>query len=194
MGKKTAAELEQERLEVMLERERLDLDEAKDRNAQRMQMKAANSLKNKQRQAQLQTDLHNRDTISAGCSHKQGGSPSNQYGGKGATALKLVYLPDGFTELIMCAICRLRRFSPHPMNQAKKIFEGENATARDARVAKYRADKDAFDALRELTKDTLTPEAAIPMHCGVTIQTTNLETGMPTMRPRPCDSYAVALY
>lgn len=193
MSKMTKAELEQRRLEVMLQKEELELEQAQEDNQIRISTKAANSRKNAQRQAQLQTDLKNRVLISEQCSHRQGGSPANPYGGKGAIALKLVGMPDGFTELIMCAICRLRTFSPHPQNQATKAFKGETETAAKKRVEKYHMDKAKFDRLRELSKDTLTPESATKMECGTVIETLDSETGQRTYRPRPCDSYAVAL-
>lgn len=184
MDDKVKARLDQ----IALQTAELNLEAAEEDAARRKAEKAAKSLKNKQRQAQLKNDVVTAQMIASQCTHRQGASPKNQYGGKGASAIKIAKMPDGFTELAMCAICRLRCFSPHPRNQSPKVRDGETREAAKLRVEKYRADLDRFQAFKEHSLDTLTPEAAEPMDCGTTITVTN-EDGLPVMRARPCDSY-----
>ena len=189
MDAKTQAELDR----VQLETAQLNLEEAKERNAARMQTKAVNERRNRERQNQLASEVHVRRTQAANCTHRQGGPPSDPLGGKGPTALNIVGMPDGFTELIMCSACRLRVFSPHPRNQSKtpRVINGETETAAEvkARLKKYEEDLERFTALRKRAKDeALTPEAATKMECGTTISVIN-SVGMPVYRERPCDSY-----
>jgi hypothetical protein len=186
MDAKTQAEIDR----IQLETAQLNLDEARESNAERINRKASNARKNKQRQDQLAADVSTRRGMSLKCRHRQGGTPSDPFNGKGATSLNTVKMPDGFTVLIMCGVCRGRWFSPHPRNQATKPRPGESKEQAQDRVEKYNADKETFDRLYEMSKDTLTPEAAQTMDCGTVIQTINTETGMPTYRDRPCDSYA----
>ena len=177
--------------EIALETAELDLEEAKDRNARLKADKADKSRKNKQRQGQLHIDRSNRRQLrDHTCSHRQGGSPRNQYKGKGDSALSVFNMPDGFTQLVKCIICRGEWWSPHPADQAQKPRDGETAGECRARVAQYRDDYEEFQRVLALAMDKLTEEAAQPMECGVTITTTNLETGAQTLRRRPCDSYA----
>lgn len=154
--------------------------------------KADRERKNRQRQAQLATDRANLKALSKQCSHRQGGSPKNPYKGKGDSALNVFNMPDGFTKVVKCIVCRGVMWSPHPADQAKNQRLGESAAERDARVAKYEADLAEFDRLYEMAKDKLTEEAAQEMECGTTISTTDLNTGAPILRRRPCDSYATA--
>ncbi|MGA2087004.1 MAG: hypothetical protein ABSG60_15955 [Terracidiphilus sp.] len=184
------AKLDLEIKRIDLETKQLDLEEAKERNQRLKNEKADRSRKNRQRQAQLATDRANRKALMAECNHRQGGSPKNPYKGKGDSALSVFNMPDGFTKLIKCIICRGECWSPHPADQATAIREGETAAQRDARVAKYHADLAEFNRLYDLAKDKLSEEAAQEMQCGVTITTTNTETGAPVLRRRPCDRYA----
>ncbi len=174
---------------IALETAQLNLEEARDRNARIRAEKEDKSRRNKQRQQQLRNDLATRRILSSRCSHRQGGSPNNPLGGKGATALNVVKMPDGFTKLVMCGVCRLRTFSPHPRNQSEKARQGETQAEAKARAVKYREDLAAFDKLLAMSKDTLTEEASQEMDCGVTITITN-EDGIPVLPTRPCDSYA----
>lgn len=116
-------------------------------------------------------------------------------GGKGPSSLSVANMPDGFTKLILCNICPLRVFSPHPRNMSQKpkflTREGrmETKAEAEARAAKYEQDRKAFEALYEMSKDKLTAEAAQEMDCGTTFTTTNGD-GIPVLPNRPCDSYA----
>jgi len=175
---------------IQLETAQLNLEEARESNAERKARKEANARKNRQRQDQLAADVAVRKQQAKRCKHRQGGSPVDPFNGKGATSLNVAKMPDGFTLLIMCGVCRLRKFSPHPRDQGTKPRPGESAQQAKDRVEKYLADKAEFDILLDQAKDTLTPEAAQFMDCGTVIQTINPDTGAQTFRPRPCDSYA----
>lgn len=175
---------------IALETALLNLEEAKERNAQQ-KAKAENKRRlNAQRQAQLGIDRHGRIEVSLRCNHRQGGTPRSPLKGKGPTSLNVVNMPDGFTKMITCSICRLRLFSPFPPDQSPKAKQGESDRQTKARVAKFHKDKKRFDDLMEKSQDGLTPEATMEMDCGVKIRVTNAD-GMPVFRPRPCDSYAM---
>ena len=186
---KTADEIRAEILNIELETRLLDLDEARENNQRRLALKADNSRKNAQRQKQLASDVATRNSIAAQCKHRQGASPSNPYNGKGATALNVARMPDGFTKLIMCSVCKLRVFSPHPANQSEKQKPGETQADRNQRVKKYKRDVERFKELLDMSKDTLTEESSQEMDCGVTISITDSD-GIPVLPRRPCDSYA----
>lgn len=186
-----ALDLEIKRVE--LETAQLNLEEARDRNVRLKHEKADRTRKNEQRQSQLATDRHNRRVLrDKTCSHRQGGSPASPFKGKGDSALNIFNMPDGFTQLVKCVICRGEWWSPHPSDQATAQRPEESAKERDARVAKYKSDLAAFNEIKAKAEDKLTIEAAQPMDCGVTFTTTNTETGAPVLRRRPCDSYAAA--
>lgn len=154
--------------------------------------KRQKSRNNAQRQSQLVTTLRGDQKLSHRCNHRQGGTPKNPYKGNGDTALKVIKQPDGFTTLILCVICKLRCFSPHPNNRGKKVKPGENAEKAKARVAKYEADLVAFNLLLEKSEDSISSDFTQPMDCGITIERTDEETGNPIYGARPCDSYAQA--
>lgn len=186
-----ALDLEIKRIE--LETKQLDLEDARDRNQRMKADKADRARKNSQRQAQLATDRAARRKMAKLCSHRSGASPGNPYEGDDMadTTLLVALMPDGFTKLILCyGPCRLRMFSPHPVDGAKACRAGESAKERDARVKDFLEDQEEFDRLLALAKKKKSPEARAPMDCGVTISVTNEETGMPVLRQRPCDSYA----
>lgn len=186
MDPKMQAELDR----IAVETAQLNLEEAKQRNAM-FKAKAENKSRfNAQRQAQLGIDRNGRIQLAARCNHRQGATPKNPLKGKGPTSLNVVKMPDGFTLMIMCSICRLRAFSPFPPNQSPKRRKGETQDQADARVEKFHADKKRFDELLEQSQDGLTPEATEHMDCGVKIKVTDAD-GMPVYRPRPCDSYAM---
>ena len=181
--------IQQQIEEMQLEAAKLNLEELRESIAERKANKEVKARQNKQRQTQLLNDLRNRNLIAAGCNHRQGASPADPYNGKGASALNVASMPDGFTRLVMCGICRLRVFSPHPRNGGTKPRQGETPAQAKARVEKYKEELAAFNKLVEHSKDKLTAEASQMMDCGVTIVTTNEETGAPVLRDRPCDSY-----
>lgn len=186
MDPKIQAEIERVQLETAL----LNLEQAKIQNAQHVARTEEKKRFNAQRQNQLSIDRHGRIELSKRCSHRQGGTPRNPLKGKGPTSLNVVKMPDGFTKMITCSICRLRKFSPFPPDMSTKKKDGETAEQAKKRVAKFHADKKHFDWLLEKAQDGLTPEATQEMDCGVVIKVTDAD-GMPVYRPRPCDSYAM---
>jgi hypothetical protein len=185
------AEIEAELKRVELETALLALDEAKERNAALKAAKAVTSRVKAQRQAQLKTDLREKTQVMSGCTHRQGGSPGRERKGSGPSALRVVILPDN-RELVMCANCPMRVFSPLPANKSPRLLPGETEKQRDARVAEYHATVAAFEKLKELSQDQLTPEAGQPMHCGKTFAFED-GNGNQISMPAPCDSYSQGL-
>ena len=182
-------EIEAELKRVELETAQLDLEAAKERNAQLKSDKEVRSRRNKQRMAQLRTDLLERKKVIESCNHRQGGSPGMERKGTGKSALQLVIMPDN-RQLVMCANCPLRVFSPLETNQDPELREGETVKKRDARVASYKADLEGFNALATLAQeDKATPEAGTAMHCGKTFEFRGKD-GNHIIMPAPCDSYA----
>lgn len=173
--------------QTRLKRETLDLEAAQEDNDRRVQTKAQRARANRQRQQDLANEVAGRKAATRQCTHRQGGSPGALNKGKGPTALNVAKMPDGFTKLIMCGICRLRRVNPHPADKSKKIRAGETAAMRDARVLKFETDQAEFDRLYELSRDGLTPESVQEMDCGVTLMSTD-EDGIPLLKPRPFDT------
>jgi hypothetical protein len=152
------------------------------------------STQNAQRQSELASKMRGRAQVAKKCSHKQGASPKNIYKGKGDTTLKKVRMMDGFTILIHCAICRLAEFSPHPYDQnpepQKNFRTGkmENAEQAKARVAKWKADTEAFAELLEKSEESKSDEYSSTMDCGNTFEVKD-HKGMPVYRRRPSDFY-----
>ncbi len=157
----------------------------------------AKASKNAQRQADLRNKVIGRAKVAAGCSHRQGASQKNIYKGKGDTTLKKVRMMDGFTTLIHCAICRLAVFSPHPYDRnpepQKNIHTGnlETAAQAKARVEKWKADTERFEALLEQSEESKSDEYSSTMDCGNTFAITD-EKGLPVFRRRPSDFYPQA--
>lgn len=170
------------RAEIGLERDEQEIDQWEAQRAQK-------SLTNRQRQSQLRQDLIGRKAVSDNCNHRQGGTPKQPYKGKGDTALKVVLLPDGFSKLVMCAICRLREFSPHPRDKSSKPREGETAAQAKTRSKAFDERKARFDKLLDDSQDAISADFTQPMDCGVTFTFTN-EDGNPIYKERPCDTYA----
>lgn len=181
-----------ETAQVNLERSRLELEQTKETVAQWKGDREQRQRTNKQRQTQLRNDREEVARIARVCTHRQGGSPKNPYGGKGQAALSVAQMPDGHTQLVTCAICRLRVFSPNDRDMAKNSRPGESRDDAKRRVEKYLQARAEFDRLLELSQDKLTPEAAAPMHCGVTFTYMNGD-GQEVLLPRPCDAYAQGL-
>ncbi len=180
---------------IALETAQLNLEEARDRNARILAEKAEKTRRNQQRQQQLGNHRSTKKIVSSRCTHRQGGSPGNPMGGKGPSALSVANMPDGFTKLIVCNICPLRLFSPHPRNMSRKPrhltaeARMETKAEAEARANRYQQELAAFEKLLEMSKDKLTADAAQEMDCGVTFTITN-EDGIPVLPTRPCDSYA----
>lgn len=176
---------------IALKTAELNLERAEQEAADYEAKKAQNSRLKAQRQAQFKTDLRGKASTAKRCNHRQGGTPKNPFKGNGDTALKVIKQPDGFTTLIMCVICPLRCWSPHPKNQSKKLREDETHAEMKARVQKYFEDKTLFDALMEKSQDSISADFTQPMDCGITIERTS-EDGNPVYGKRPCDTYAHA--
>lgn len=188
MADKTFDEIQREIAEIQLQTARINLEKAKDENAQYEASKVLRSRLNRQRQGQLRTDHIERATVIRGCTHKQGGSPGRERRGDGMSALRVVILPDNRT-LIMCANCPLRVFSPLPSDRNPRPKPGETAAEAKARVLQYKADLEEFQKLEEKAAQQLTPEAATPMHCGKQFSFAGRD-GEAIIMPAPCDSYA----
>lgn len=181
-----------ETAQVSLEQARLKLEQTREEVEQWKAQREQRSEQNRQRQAQLATDREETARTARVCTHRQGGSPRNPYGGKGQSALNSAVMPDGRTTLITCSICRLRVFSPNERDLAKNPRDGETKEQAAARVKRYLEQRKEFDLLLEQASDKLTPEAAAPMHCGTTFTFMNGD-GQEVLLPRPCDSYAQGL-
>ena len=183
-------------LNTQLETALIQREQAIEANAKYKGEQRSREENNRKRQGQLRSEVNTRHRGTLSCNHRQGGSPSKPGSGKGPTALNVVLMPDGFTKLIMCSAgCRLRLFSPHPRDGAKAPRKATNLrpaeTKADAeeRVERCQLDLQRFnELLQKAEDDTLTPEAATPMDCGITITLTDSETGMPVLPWRPCDS------
>jgi len=184
----TLAEIDAQIKALELEDMTLRLEETRDRVDGIKASKAVRSRLNAQRQGQLRADLLDRKAVIDECTHRQGGSPGKERKGKGPSALRLVILPDN-RELIMCANCGLRVFSPFPKLGYPLPFKGEAKAAQKKRVEKYALDLAEFNRLKELAEDQLTPEAAQAMHCGKQFAFQN-SMGNNVSMPAPCDTYA----
>jgi hypothetical protein len=176
--------------EIQLQTARLTLEEARDRIAVNTAKKAQKARMNAQRQGQLRIDNAGRREVARLCSHRQGATPKNPLKGKGPTALNVIKMPDGFTIMIQCSICRLNLYSPFPGNMSQKVKAGETKDDMKHRVEKFHADKKFFDLMLEKATEGLTEESTQAMDCGVKIRVTDAD-GMPVYRPRPSDSYAL---
>ena len=189
------AQLEDIRLrtaQVQLEEAEMRLEMTQDTVAAFKANKEQRVRSNKQRQSQLRKDREEIAIIARACTHRQGGSPRKPYGGKGQSALNIVMLPDGHSQLITCSVCRLRVFSPREDDMAKKQRPGETAADAKRRVEKYTEDMEEFQKLLEMAADKLTDEASQPMHCGTTYTLRDGE-GREVLSMRPCDTYAQGL-
>lgn len=194
MAEKT---MQQQLEEVQLKTAQMNLKIA-ERELQRFEAtERSKSSQNAQRQAELASKVQGRARVAAQCAHRQGASQKNRYKGKGDTTLKKVRMPDGFTVLIHCAICRLAKFSPHPYDQnlepQKDFRTGKMETAAEARarVAKWKADTEAFNELLEKSEESKSDEYSSTMDCGNTFEVKDSK-GMPVYRRRPSDFYPQA--
>jgi hypothetical protein len=188
MVDKSLAEIEAETKRVMLETAQIQLEQARESNAQYKAGKEARSRQNRQRQGQLRADLTDRATVIRGCTHRQGGSPGRERKGTGPSALRVVILPDE-RKLVMCANCPLRVFSPLASLKNPERMRGETAADAKERVTRYTQEVEEFEKLVTHSQDQLTPEAAGAMHCGKTFSFQGRD-GNNIIMPAPCDSYA----
>lgn len=188
MAEKTLAEIQAETATIALEMAHLRLEKEKEEIAEWRGRKDVRSRQNKQRQGQLRKDLIERKAIIETCTHKQGGSPGRERKGTGPSALRVCIMPDE-RELIMCANCPLRLFSPFPADKNAKQRAGETKAEASARVRRYKDELAEFNRLKEESSVQLTPEAGQPMFCGKTFRFEN-GNGNHIHVPSPCDFYA----
>jgi hypothetical protein len=177
--------------EIQLQRAEMELEQTEETIKQFKADKEARSRRNQQRQGQLRIDISEKAGTARKCTHRQGGSLSNPYGGKGPSALQLVILPDE-RELIMCSICPLRVFSPFPGDASRRLRRGETREQADARVEKHMRQVEAFETLRAESNNKLTEEAAGAMHCGKTFKFLDGDSNQVQVTA-PCDHYAQGL-
>jgi hypothetical protein len=188
MAEKAMEQVEAEIKAIQLETAQLELEEARERIEAHKAGKEVRSRQNAQRQGQLRTDLRERATVIASCTHRQGGSPGRERKGSGPSALRIVILPDNRT-LVMCANCPLRVFSPYPGLKNPQQLPGETKAKREARLQAFAVASAEFEKLTERSQDQLTPEAATPMHCGKQFSFV-AGNGNQVAVPAPCDSYS----
>lgn len=188
MADKALAELEAEIKRIELETAQIRLEQVKEENETYRSRKAAKIRANEANLAQLRMDHTEKRAVIKSCTHRQGGSPGRERKGAGPSALRAVFLPDE-RQLVMCANCPLRVFSPLPTNRNPRQRTGETAADAEARVKRYGHELAEFEALTALSQDQLTPEAAQPMHCGKTFSFQGRDGNNMAM-PAPCDSYA----
>lgn len=188
MADKTITEIEAQIKAIELETAQIRLEQMKEENETYGARKAARLRANEQRLAQLRTDHAEKRAVIKECTHRQGGSPGRERKGAGPSALRVVILPDE-RQLVMCANCPLRVFSPRATDKSPAQRKGETATQAKARVARYETEMAEFEKLATLAQDQLTPEAAQPMHCGKTFNFQDRD-GNNMSLPAPCDGYA----
>lgn len=202
---KTKEQMEFEILEAHHKKALLDLDETVDTNTQRAQRKAVTARVNEERQRGFKTLAQSQEERFRRCTHRQGGKmhqldvrETNQ------SALMVMKMPDDFTIVISCPVCRGKRVSPHPYLQRKMPFpagyhvtatgvildRAETASEVADRVAKYNDDKEEFDALLKMSRDKL---IEVPdMDCGTVHILTNTETGNRVLPWRQTDVWPYA--
>lgn len=190
---------------IALETAQLNLDEARDANAKRIAEKKIRERVFAERQRGMKSAAKTRAELSARCLHNQGGPMNNPYESDGKSALGVLKMPDGWTLMIKCPICRGEWFTPHTNYMRKEPFPAryhmpggvilevaETKRAAEIRVAKYHKDVEEFNRLLKEAKRKLTPEAAQVMDCGTTHQLINMETGQEVRAWRACDASAMA--
>lgn len=188
------AKLEQVRLrtaEIQLRQAEMQLEQTEEQVERWKNERDARGRRNHQRQSQLRVDINEKATTARKCTHRQGGSLNNPYGGKGPSSLVLVVLPDE-RELVMCSICPMRVFSPFTGDGSRRRREGESEKQTQARVEKYQENLEEFEALKQRAADKLTDDAASAMHCGKTFKFLDGE-GNQVQVKAPCDQYSQGL-
>lgn len=193
---------EQTELEkIQLETAMLDRDEAVERNKQRLAQKAQSERLFKERQRGFAATTASRIKMrDEQCTHRQGGAMSNPMEGNGKSALGVSRMPDGWTKMIKCLVCRGDWFTPHPYFMREDAFPAgfhmpggivlereESKPEVAARLRLYKEDSARFVELLKHAKDKLTPEAAQEMDCGTVHVLTNMKTGVQVYPWRQCD-------
>jgi hypothetical protein len=186
---KTKEQMEMDILEAQHKAALLNLDELIDTNAQRQQTKAVKQRVNAERQWGFETRRAGQERRFALCTHRQGGALNElEVDENNQAALTVLKMPDDFTVIVSCLVCRGSRVSPHPYLMRKLPFpagfhmpggvileKAETAGEVRDRLAKFADDTEEFNALLKLSKKKL---AKVPaMDCGATHILTNSETG-----------------
>lgn len=200
MAIKTEEQLRREILEADHEAKLLSLDELKETSAERKQRKNISQQIFSERQA----GFRNRDNAQQKrfneCPHLQGGSLNdpNDADPANPSALTVMRMPDDFTKIVSCIVCKGWRATPHPYLQRKTAFpkgfhmangivleRDETPAEVRARLAKFKADSEEFETLLKQSrkKKTKVPD----MDCGTVHILTNTETGEKVYPWRPFD-------
>lgn len=187
---------------IQLETAKLNLDQARDDNAKRVAEKKQRERVMAERQRGFSAATANRVKMrDEQCAHRQGGSMSNPMEGTGKSALGVNRMPDGWTKLIKCLVCRGDWSTPHPyfmrIDPFPKGFHmpggiilerAESEASVAARLELYREDVTNFEKLLKHAKDKLTEDAAREMDCGNVHILTNMQTGVQVYPWRQCDT------
>lgn len=110
---KSLEQMQREITETDLETKRLQLAEAKSRNAHFAQTEETRRKTNQQRQEEFKHTAASTRATQKDCRHKSGGSPTNIHKGGGKFSFSLLtrtIMPDGKTELIQCQRCFLKLY------------------------------------------------------------------------------------
>jgi hypothetical protein len=181
-------------LEARAKKAEMDLELTERRVRKHEETEHVRKIQNAQRQSNLRSIANGKANTALNCSHRQGATPKNRFKGKGPSALVVSNMPDGFTKYVMCTICPLRVYSPHPQDKdpkpRKNLQTGRMETAAEAkaRVEQWKKDTREFKKLLAHSQDKLTEEASQEMECGVTMEVTNHE-GLRVYKRRPSDFY-----
>lgn len=108
---RTLEDIQKEIAEVELETKKLQLAEARKRNADFTQREESRRKANQQRMSELEAGRRGAEAIIADCRHKSGGNPKNVLKGGGIGSFSILtraIMPDGVTEFIQCQRCRLK--------------------------------------------------------------------------------------
>jgi hypothetical protein len=108
------AKLQMEILETQLETQKLQLEEAREKNLEYQSRKRQRKLTTTQMQEELAKRRNGNIATVRICRHKQGGKPDQRFKGTGASALHMTQMLDGKTMLIQCLRCPLAVMTPHP--------------------------------------------------------------------------------
>lgn len=134
MAKKSNEEIQREILETQLEQSKISLEQTRESNASYRQRRDVAAKTNANRQRQFAMDRANlRHIQRVKCQHMAGGDAGEsplEGGGKFAfSILAVTIMPDGITELIQCARCRLMLYGRklNPQEEARLRAAAEKA-------------------------------------------------------------------
>jgi len=196
------AALQEEQAEDLdLELKRTQLAEAKlrleltKRNLEEFEAAERERERNKrQTQFQLETETQNLRTTQEQCLHKQGAPCRRPLKGTKESALRLIKLPDGFSMVIHCPICRMKVFSPHPDDRLTARREGETEAQMQARIAKFEADTARFRELLAVVESIEVGGDAVELDTGTEVTFRNARTGNPIYPRRAWDQQTAPVF